>query len=381
MTRFAKRLGVITHVPHWLSDGRPLAYEPYVREMDVWSRLFEKVVVVAPRDDGPPTGNQAVYAGDNVEWRPVRYSMGWTGLARWHRLAQMPAMAAALNRLLTDCDVVLLRSPGHPALVGRILARVRRRPTITKWAGFFGAFEGERLPSRVERRMVQRDRWPVLVYGNAPLPHLVPFSPALMTEVELDHAAALGRTKNWSPPWKILSVGRVLPVKGFDLALAGLGQLRTRAPHLDWQYTLVGDGPALAELRANAERRGIADRVTFTGALPFSAAQAHYGAAHIVIMPGVKEGWPKPIAEAWAHGALPVAAAAGIVPWIIEEGGVGTTFPPTADGLYDALRDHLEQPDALAEEASRGFVAARHLSLEAFADNLERVLVHRLGLQ
>lgn len=380
MTRFARRLGVVTHVPHWQVNGSLLAYEPYVREMDVWSELFEHVVICAPRGEGPPQGNLAAYGGTNVAWRPVDYSMGWTGRARLHRLTQLPAMAWTLDRLIRDTDIVLLRSPGHPALVARPLVRAHRRTSITKWAGYFGAFEGERLPSRVERRLAARDRWPVLVYGPSSHAHLVSFSPALMTREELDRAAQLGRGRTWSPPWRMLSVGRLLPVKGFDLALAGLARLRAERPELDWRYTLVGDGPAAADLRGMAEQSGISDRVTFTGALPFESVQEHYGAAHLVIMPGVKEGWPKPVAEAWAHGAVPVAAAAGIVPWIIAEGGVGATFDPEPQALAGALAGLITQPDRLARDAERGYAAVQQLSLEQFAANLERVLVERCGL-
>jgi glycosyltransferase involved in cell wall biosynthesis len=170
-------------------------------------------------------------------------------------------------------------------------------------------------------------------------------------------------------------------VKGFDLALQGLGRLRATHPELPWVYTLVGDGPETGPLRAIAERAGIADRVTFTGALGFAAAQEQYAAAHVVIMPGVMEGWPKPVAEAWAHAAVPVAAAAGIVPWIMEGKGAGVTFTPTPDALAAALGALLSEPAAMRAMSRRGAELVGELSLESFERRLERVLVDVCGLR
>ncbi|MGH9661105.1 MAG: glycosyltransferase family 4 protein [Bryobacteraceae bacterium] len=248
-------------------------------------------------------------------------------------------------------------------------------PHITKWAGYFGPFTGERLPRRLERYLVKRSRNPVLVYGPAESPPLISFLPAVMSEDELRRARDLSHGRTWEPPWKILSVGGLSDEKGFALAIRGLGRLQARSPHLRWRFTLIGDGPDASKLRELAKHSDIVDRVTFTGALSFDLAQCHYAEAHVVIMPGVQEGWPKPIPEAWAHGAVPLAAAAGIIPWILDGKQAGLTFAPTPDGLAGALHELLSNPPAMKAMASRGPRLAAELSLETFAARLERLLV------
>lgn len=379
--RFAATLGVVTHVPHWRGDdGAARAYEPYVREMGVWARLFARVRVCAPEGEGPGHGNLAAYAATNVEWIPARYTLDLGPRAQLRRLTQLPALAATIARLLRESDLVLLRSPGHPALVARVLARATRAPTITKWAGLFGAFDGERIPSIVERHLVGRGPDPALVYGPSPAPHLISFPPALMTRAELARAAAASACREWRPPWRILSVGRLLPVKGFDLALRALARLRALDPSLDWRYTLVGGGTQEHELRDIIARGGIADRVELTGSLGFDAVLERYADAHVVIMPGVKEGWPKVIAESWAHGAVPLGAAAGIVPWIVDGTDAGVTFAPEPEALAVALRDLLRAPARMESMSARGPQLADALSLESFGERLERVLVEECGL-
>ena len=379
--RFSQTLGVVTHVPHWPSPGgQPLAYEPYVREMEIWAALFRRVEILAPVAEGALRGNQAPYEAGNIRWSPVAYSNSYGRAGQLKRLIQVPGLLRSLHRFLRASDIVLLRAPGHPALFARLLADRMGLPHITKWAGFFGPYPGERLPVRLERRLATRARWPVMVYGPSTHPHLLTFPPALMSQEELARGGIMAASREWTPPWRLFSAGRLLGVKGFDLALTGLARLRALAPDLPWHYTLVGDGPSAGELHALAKHLGIRDRVTFPGALSFETVRQCYAESHVVIMPGVKEGWPKAIAEAWAHGAVPVAAAAGLVPWILDGGHGGLTFQPTPDGLAEELRRLLSQPALLRQMSTVGPGLAAELSLETFRARLEEVLVSRCGL-
>lgn len=383
-SRFDKRLGIITHVPHWRRpDGTVWAYEPYVREVRLWAELFAQVEVLAPAAEGPMEGNQAPYDRSNVVWRRVSYSQSYARWAPVMRLAQMPPLTLAIGRLIRACDLIHLRSPGHPALVGQVLVRLLRQPSITKWAGLYDCFPGERWPSRIERRLIRL--WnaghPVLIYGPSHHEHMISFLPALMSEAELRTARGLSARKDWERPWRFLSVGRLLPVKNFALAIRGLAELHRYRPDVEWEYTLIGDGPELTKLRELARQRGIAERVHFKGSLPFDEVQKYYAAAQVVIMPGVKEGWPKTIAEAWAHGAVPVAAEAGLVPSILNGEVGGVLFQPTPFGLMEALIALLDNDVKL--EALRRRIAhrAEELSLERFKTRLEEVLVEHCGLK
>jgi glycosyltransferase involved in cell wall biosynthesis len=307
--------------------------------------------------------------------------MAYGTRAQFSRALHLPGLAIALDRLVRESDIVLLRAPGHPALVARILADARGVRHITKWAGFFGDFPGERRPARLERALARRSRWPVLIYGPSEQANLVSFPPALMSVAELRRARDLAARRTWEPPWRILCVGRLLNVKGFDLALRGLGRLRVLHPELPWVFTLIGDGPEADSLRRLAADAGIEDRIHFAGARSFEVVQEHYAEAHAVIMPGVVEGWPKIIAEAWAHAAVPVAASAGLVPWIMGDGRAGVAFEPTPDGLAAALHALLTSPERMHEMSDRGPERAAELSLESFTTRLVRVLENGCGLR
>jgi glycosyltransferase involved in cell wall biosynthesis len=328
------------------------------------------------------TGNQAPYQADNVIWVPVRYPMGYGNVEAMRRLLRLPGLFWSSWRSISRNDFVHARSPGHFGLVGALLARLRRRRSLTKWAGENGPYPGERLPSRIDRWLqgIPSARHPVLVYGPPRKPHEVEFLPALMTSAELDFARRLSEVRRFEPPWSILTVARLERVKGVDLAIRGLGQLRRNRPDLEWKLTIIGDGTERAALESLARTEGILERTRFLGALPFEAVQSHYASAHIAIMPGTLEGWPKVIAEAWAHGAVPVAAAAGLVPWILRDPDSGVAFKPSAAGLADAIDALLGDPGRLKRIADGSPARAAKLSLEAFSARLAEVLEKRCGL-
>jgi len=100
----------------------------------------------------------------------------------------------------------------------------------------------------------------------------------------------------------------------------------------------------------------------------------------VAIMPGVLEGWPKIIAEAWAHGAIPVAASAGLVPWILQEEDAGVHFYPTPAGLANALVKLLGDPERMKSMSRKLMPRAEDLSLDSFKKRLEQVLVNHCGL-
>ena len=42
---------IITHVPHILEQNQYFAYAPYVREMNIWAKYANKLLIVAPKSN------------------------------------------------------------------------------------------------------------------------------------------------------------------------------------------------------------------------------------------------------------------------------------------------------------------------------------------
>lgn len=90
-------------------------------------------------------------------------------------------------------------------------------------------------------------------------------------------------------PIRFLSVGRLLALKGFHLALEALAASGVK----DAEYWIVGDGPERRRLEALARRLGVTDRVRFLGWLPRPEALRCLASAHALVQPSLHDsgGW------------------------------------------------------------------------------------------
>ena len=147
---------------------------------------------------------------------------------------------------------------------------------------------------------------------------------------------------NGRPAQRVIAVGRFASEKGFDDLLRAVGLLAQRgtAPEVE----LVGDGPQAPQLRALADRLGIADRVRFRGWLPFRDVHAAMRAATILVhpSPGLGDGLPNVIREAMALGTPVIATRVAGIPEALDDGRCGVLVPPRAvDTLAEAIAQLL----------------------------------------
>jgi len=145
-------------------------------------------------------------------------------------------------------------------------------------------------------------------------------------------AAARARLGLGPGAFVVVGVGRLVPIKGFDLLVAALPALLARVPAA--HVVLVGDGEERAALEARAAALGVAGRLRITGAV--GDVTGHLAAADVLAAPSRNEGMGRVLVEAMALGLPVVGAAVGGIPDVIEDGGCGLVVPP-------------EDPAALAE--------------------------------
>lgn len=174
----------------------------------------------------------------------------------------------------------------------------------------------------------------------------------------------------------LLSVGAVVPRKGFDVlitALAGLADL-------EWKLTIAGDltrDPATAErLQADIARLGLSERVATPGAVSSEQLATLYNGADLFVLASRFEGYGMAYAEALAYGLPVIGTKAGAIPDTIPQDAGLLVDAGDVAALTDALRRTITDR-ALRERLSEAaLTAARQLptwpqSAKIFADTLE----------
>lgn len=101
---------------------------------------------------------------------------------------------------------------------------------------------------------------------------------------------------------EVIFVATLAPWKGCDLLLEAWRRICCQ--RLDWQLTIVGDGPERQKLEKMANEYGLKN-VSFEGYR--SDPTPYFGRAKILAFPSRFEGWGLVLIEAMAKGCVPVA--------------------------------------------------------------------------
>jgi glycosyltransferase involved in cell wall biosynthesis len=145
-------------------------------------------------------------------------------------------------------------------------------------------------------------------------------------EIEEHLALGIGRRALGLPAdaFVVAALGRLVPVKGFDLVIEALPSLLAAVPRA--RAVVVGDGPEEAALASLADRRGVRDRVRFHG--PSTDIAAILAAADVLAAPSRNEGMGRSLVEAMALGVPVVGAAVGGIPSVVGPDEAGRLIPP-----------------------------------------------------
>lgn len=108
-----------------------------------------------------------------------------------------------------------------------------------------------------------------------------------------------------SRPREILAVGRLVPVKRFDMLIRAAAEARRTVP--DLTLTIVGDGYERQRIEQQIARLGATGWVTMTRHVSDEALLEHYRRARVVASASVREGWGLTLTEAAACGTPAVA--------------------------------------------------------------------------
>jgi len=130
-----------------------------------------------------------------------------------------------------------------------------------------------------------------------------------------------------SKRFKILTVARLIEKKGIEFGLRAVAEASRRHDQID--YTIAGYGPDATRLRALAIELGIAQRVTFTGAIDqdeeLRLLQQHdlFLLPSITAASGEEEGTPTVLLEAQAAGLPVISTRHSGIPEIVLDGATG----------------------------------------------------------
>ena len=151
----------------------------------------------------------------------------------------------------------------------------------------------------------------------------------------------------------LLTVGRLIPLKGIDRVLAAVAQLRAEfGTQRDLQLVIVGDGPEKKRLTEIAATLNLGAAVHFIGQVGHREVLAYMRAADVFVLNSSTEGLSHVILEAMLMGAPVIATAVGGNPELIAPDHSGILIQ---HGDFDELQAQLKRLllDARLQETLR----------------------------
>jgi len=170
----------------------------------------------------------------------------------------------------------------------------------------------------------------------------------------------------------IAAVGRVEPIKGFDVLVDALPLVRHTM--VSARVLIGGDGSAAAGLRAQADAAGLAEAVEILGWLDPPDVADLLAQADVVVVPSRREAFGIVVLEAWRAGTPVVASRVDGLGELIDDGATGILVPPgDAAALAQACVRILTDPTLAGTLSAAGSVAVQSFSWDAVADAYERI--------
>jgi len=303
---------------------------------------------------------------------------------RWRRFGQACVLA---NELPADVDFLYVHYLHTPASVARYAALIRGLP----YAVSAHAKDIWTTPAWELTEKLAGARW-VVTCTRANRDYLARLADDPEKVALVHHGLDTARFPAPPPrpprdgrapaaPVRLLSVGRAVDKKGFDVLLDALALLPA---DLAWRLDHVGKGERLAALRQQACRLGLAGRITWHGAQTQDRVIALLARADLFVLAarptadGDRDGLPNVLMEAQAMGLACLASDFSAIPELIVDGETGHLVPPgDAEALAAALHQLITDP---AERERLGEAGYRRLTKEFAFEAALAPLARRFGL-
>lgn len=347
--------------------------------MAALSELFDSTQLLVPVSPQAPPRGEIPLRGHNLTIRPLSARRG-AGLAA--KIGFLPWLiwnSPTLLHALWTADAVHAPIPGDVGTVGMLGAWLLRKPLFVRHCGNW--LKPATLAEKFWRRFMEAvagGRNVMLATGGATAPpsarnpHIRWIFSTSLTRQELNRHAA---PRPFPPPGqaRLILVARQDPHKGADTVIRSLPLLLPQFPGVSFE--IVGDGPAIPELRQLARQTGLAERVHFTGKLTHGEVMNRLQPAHLFVFPTTaSEGFPKAVLEALATGLPVVATPVSVLPQLLGTGCGVLVAESTAHALADAIAKALSSPAAYEGMSRQAIATASQYSLENWRQTIGALL-------
>ncbi len=370
------KFAVITHVPHKPVKDSFFAYEPYVREMNLWFKYIDEVEIVAPIVSGEISKIDAAYRHENIHFNEIP-SIEFTSLKKaFISILKIPVILAKIYNICKRADHIHLRCPGNIGLLGCLVQVFFPKKTKTaKYAGNWDPLSKQPLSYRFQKWLLNNTFFTksmqVLVYGEwkEQSRNIKSFFTATYYESDKhdidDKVLAKKETIfDNEAQKKFLFIGTLSEGKRPLLSAKIILQLLKKGYNV--RLDIYGEGKERDVIHKFVKENNMEKHITLHGNTSGDVIKSAYTNAHFLLFLSKSEGWPKVIAEAMFWGCLPISTHVSCIPYMLDYGKRGAVVEANTDKIISVLENYFLDSNKYYKEVKNAMIWSRQFTMEKF---------------
>lgn len=372
------RFLIVSHVVHKKVGDKFFAYGPYVKEMNLWFRHVDEVIVLAPCiDDESPDPIDLPYIHSNLKIVevPEINTLSWP--ARLKLLIQLPIAFFKTFVEMGRADHIHLRCPGNIGLIGSFVqVFFPWKNKSAKYAGNWDPNSAQPLTYKWQRNILANQFWTrnmrVLVYGdwNRNNRNLLSFFTASYSESEIVESPV----RSLSFPLQLIYVGSLHSGKNPMISCETAKHLTQGG--VKCQLHLYGEGTERTRIQEFIHDNKLKSVIVLHGNVGAQELKKAFCQSHFLLFASETEGWPKAVAEAMFWGCLPLTTPVSCVPEMIGDGSRGDLVKKDAKDLAARIEFYLQNQHMYGQKAQSAMEWSRRFTLEKFEAEIQKVLLN-----
>ena len=367
---------IITHVVHIFKEGKVYAYGPYVRELNLWTKYADEILIVAPSSKIEPTDIHLAYEHNNINVSVIP-SISLTSVFEvFKTLFNLPSIKWKICKAMKQADHIHLRCPGNIGLLGCLLQILfPNKQKTAKYAGNWDPEAQQPLSYRFQKWILANTfltrNMQVLVYGDWPSmsKNIKPFFTATYPKSKVAEASA----REFGSVYTFLFVGSLSSGKRPLYAVQLVEALIKRG--LACSLDFYGEGEERKNLENFISEHDMSEFVTLHGNKSSDIVEKAYREGQFLILPSKSEGWPKAVAEAMFWGTIPIVPEISCVPWMLGEGQRGILMEMDLERDANAIISLLSSQERMLDMSKKAKIWSQNYTLDAFEAEIEKILL------
>lgn len=366
---------IITHVPHILEQNQYFAYAPYAREMNIWTKHANKVIIVAPISKSEKSSIDINYEHKNIEFKAIDGFDVLSLKAIMLLIYKIPKISRQLYIAMQNADHIHLRCPGNIGLLGCFVQILFPNKTKTaKYAGNWDPKSNQPWTYRLQKWILSNTfltrNMQVLVYGEweGSSKNIKPFFTA--TYQETDKSPFIHRELN--KQINFIFVGTLVKGKNPLYAIQLVESLYKKGH--DVCLNLYGEGTERNTLEQYISQNQLNKVISLKGNQTQDTVKKVYQHSHFVLLPSESEGWPKALAEGMFWGSIPVATSVSCVPFMLDYGNRGVLLVMDLEKDIQQMEVLLQNEADYENKCKNAIDWSRQYTLDVFEEEVIKML-------